>query len=84
MVEADRYVNLTVKYDKGRLFVNIDNPYKGKLIEENGNYSTTKIDVGQHGIGLESVKTALQKYDGMIEISQENNVFTARVLMYID
>ncbi|MEA3424550.1 MAG: GHKL domain-containing protein [Bacillota bacterium] len=42
----------------------------------------TKKDKDGHGKGLDSVENILKKYDGIMDIDYENNIFEVSVLMY--
>lgn len=84
MVNEDRFINLKIKYDKGRLMIQTENPYEGGIIEENGRILTTNGDKENHGIGLQSVKKVIQKYDGIMNIDYSGNVFSVSLLMYVD
>jgi signal transduction histidine kinase len=83
-VTGDRFINLKIKYDKGRLMIQVDNPYTGQVIEEDGRIFTTNDDKENHGIGLQSVKKVVQKYKGVMDIDHSNNVFSVSLLMYVD
>jgi signal transduction histidine kinase len=83
-LKADKYINLKMKYDKGRLMIQADNPYMGEINEENGKLLTTEADKENHGIGLQNVKKVLQKYDGIMNIDYNDNVFSISLLMYLD
>ena len=84
MVNEDRFINLKIKYDKGRLMIQADNPYKGEIIEENGKILTTSDDKENHGIGLHSIKKLIQKYDGIMNIDYNDNIFSVSLLIYVD
>lgn len=45
------------------------------------NLSTTKADKKYHGLGLPSVQTLANENGGMLEISCENNIFVASVVL---
>ena len=83
-LKENRYINIIIKYDKGRLIIKIDNPYEGKILKENDSLLTTHYDKENHGIGLKNVTKILQKYNGYMKINHENNVFSVMLLMYID
>ena len=83
-VETDPYVDVKVKYDKGRLLLQVYNPFEGEIIEEEGKLLTTKEDKERHGIGLINIEKVLKKYDGTMDIDYEDNVFLVTILMYID
>lgn len=83
-VTGDRFINLKIKYDKGRLMIQADNPYTGEIHEENGRILTTHGDKKNHGIGLQSVKKVIQKYNGIMNIDYSDNIFSVSLLIYID
>ena len=80
----NRHINVTVRFDKGRLLIKIENPYEGTLREQGGKLLTIKADQMHHGIGMESVRNTLKKYDGILTIDHSDNIFRAQILMYID
>ena len=80
----NRYINVTVRFNKGRLLIKIENPYEGILREQDGKLLTTKIDHMHHGIGMESVRSTLKKYDGLLTVDHSDNIFRAQILMYIE
>lgn len=83
-VKEDPFINLKIKYDKGRLIIETDNPYTGEIRKENGKILTSNEDKENHGIGLESVKKVIQKYNGNINIDHSGNIFSISLLMYVD
>jgi sensor histidine kinase regulating citrate/malate metabolism len=80
----DRYVNIIIKYDKGRFILKIDNPFEGKILKEKNTLLTTKVDKSNHGIGLQSIKAVLEKYNGSMELVHSKKVFSVTLLMYIE
>jgi len=83
-VNENPFIDLKIKYDKGRLMIQTDNPYVGEIIEEDGRILTSNDDKENHGIGLQSIKRVLQKYDGIMNIDHTNNIFSVSLLMYVD
>ena len=82
--EGRKYLDLKVKYDKGRLLIQSDNPFAGEVIEENGKLLTSKEDERNHGLGLENIKKVMQKYNGTTNINYNGNHFSVSLLMYVD
>ena len=80
----ERYINIIIKYDKGRFVLHIDNPFEGEIIKENNTFLTTKLDKSNHGVGLQSIKAVLEKYNGSIEIEHNEKIFSVTLLMYIE
>lgn len=70
-------------YRKNSLILKITNQFSGNLIKDrNGNFITTKKDPENHGIGLVSIRKAVQKYNGLVNITADNNIFCIQILMY--
>lgn len=83
-LEKDRYINMKMKYTKGRLILKIDNSFDGTIIKEKGKIITTHKNKNNHGFGLESVKTVLKKYNGLIEFKCDGNIFHTALLMFLN
>ncbi|MBE5856841.1 MAG: GHKL domain-containing protein [Lachnospiraceae bacterium] len=79
----EKRITLKIILRKNTLFINIQNPFWGNLIRDNqGNYITTKVDAENHGLGMESVKRAIQKYDGQMVIETINSRFDVHIMLY--
>ena len=79
----NKKVSLNISFDKGMLFIHIENTYDGMLKKFNDKLYTTKSDKQLHGIGLKSVENVLSKYDGEIIFDYDNSVFKTDVLLVI-
>ncbi len=82
-LEKDKFINLKIRYDKGRLLIKIDNPFNGEIKYENNNLVTLHPDKEGHGIGLNNVRAVLEKYDGTLEIDHRNNIFSASLIIFV-
>ncbi|EJO5349285.1 GHKL domain-containing protein [Clostridium botulinum] len=83
-LKSNRYINFKMKYTKGRVIIKIDNPFNGQILMNNDKILTTKKDKSNHGIGIESIKIIVQKYDGSMELQHDNNIFSVTLLLYIN
>ena len=80
--EADRKkLQITMRYNKGRLILQIENAYKN-IIKSQGKLQTTKKEKQGHGIGLESVREVVERYDGIIQIDCKDNMFVVTAILY--
>lgn len=83
MQTEDRKLNITIKLDKGVLFLNICNSCQ-KIADGRSDFlRTTKKDKANHGIGLNNVRRIVEKYHGDIAFLYENNSMETDVMMYI-
>lgn len=79
---SEREINISINYDKHNLSMTITNPFTGEIkTDAAGELVTTKTK-GRHGIGLKSIQETVEKYDGLMDISAENNRFTLKILLF--
>ncbi len=68
--EGEKYVNVSLVYDKETLMCKISNSAKDNCS------STTKGDIKNHGLGRENINKALEKYNSVSRVTYENNEYT--------
>ena len=81
--EGERFIVLAGK-KKGRFFlIEVKNSFVGEVVfGQDGLPATTKKeDVPMHGIGLSNVRQETEKYMGELEITLDNQVFEAAVMI---
>lgn len=78
---GEKWLFVSLQYEKKMLFINIRNSYK--MVNKSGKvYLSTKKDKG-HGIGLQNVRKIIASYQGTMEISDEDNVFEVKIVLYL-
>ena len=82
-VENGKQLKIRIVYKKGMLIISIENSYNGIVLYENGEIVTTKKNRDRHGKGLSNVRKAVEKYNGLLKFTHDNNIFTAEVLLYL-
>lgn len=84
-----RQIDVMIYREKQFLVINIINPIKEKLIyDEEQMYDTdlpqtTKGDRFYHGFGLMSIRYIVKKYDGYLNLSDEDGCFSLKILIPI-
>ena len=66
-----------------RLAINniiISNKISKSVLQANPKLITTNVDKTRHGYGIKSVKKLVEKYNGDIDIVEENNYFIVHIL----
>ncbi|HEY8424370.1 MAG TPA: ATP-binding protein [Clostridia bacterium] len=76
-----RLIKLVVYSKNDLLIINFGNYYESKLKFENGNLVTTKKDQNLHGYGIKSIKMAVAKYGGTVNIDTKDNWFNLSILI---
>lgn len=81
--EGERSLFLKLIYGQERLIISISNPYKTDVRYENGEIVTTKKDNQKHGFGIKNIEKVVKKYNGYMEITHDNQIFTTDLLLYL-
>lgn len=82
-LKEDKYISIDLEYDKGSVFILIKNSYDSLIRFVNGRIVTRKKDEYLHGIGLQSVNTVVEKYNGLMDIEHNNQEFIVNILLYM-
>jgi len=81
----DKIIKLDIEFNKSNLFIKIDNTFDGnvKYAEGEENHIVTLKSGEEHGHGLSNIRKSVEKYNGHINITHDNNVFSVGVLLYV-
>lgn len=77
----DKTFFIDVTFEKNILFIHIENSFDGIVKKNDKDFVTTKASKSGHGIGLKSVNNILEKYNGDIIFSYDNNVFKTDAML---
>jgi len=85
----DKMIRLTVEVNRSTLFINLNNTYDGVVKYADGkdgaaNTIISRKDGDSHGYGLKNIQKSVDKYNGQMDISHEDNVFSVSILMYVE
>ncbi len=77
-----RYIFLKIRQTASNMLaVRMTNPWRGKFQREGDYYRSSKRE--GFGQGLQSVRVIVEKYQGMLEVLPETDVFTVKILLQI-
>lgn len=79
--QEERQIDVMIYRQQQFLVINIVNPTKEKLVYEEELPKTTKKDRLHHGFGLKSIQYMVKKYDGQLNISEEDGCFSLKILI---
>lgn len=83
----DRKIQIEIKPYNDMLSIYISNSSNGIYIynHKDGNLLTSKNNLkNEHGIGIKRIIELVEKYDGIIEITPEKNIFSVSILIPIN
>lgn len=77
---VDRKIEVQIISEKGFDVITIKNSIDQSVLESNAELLSTKSEPG-HGFGTKQVRKIVDKYDGMIDIYEKNNMFVVSILL---
>ncbi len=78
MEEQDPYIDAIIRQEKSFMLIKVTNKYCGELP---GNMRSSKKNKIFHGIGIESVKSTVEKYHGEFSIKKQDNEVVVQILL---
>lgn len=82
-MQSRKYCFVQIKYSKSRLLIHLKNTYETPLRYENGGIVSSKSDGEPHGIGLKSVREVTEKYNGHMDIGNNDGLFSVKIILLI-
>ena len=79
--DADRYIAMSVRADKGMVLVHVENPYAGEVRFDDELPRTSKVDKRCHGFGTRSMRMIVERYDGVLTMDARDGVFSVDALI---
>ncbi|MBR5127591.1 MAG: sensor histidine kinase [Roseburia sp.] len=81
--QEERQIDVMIYRQQQFLVINIVNPMMDKLVFDEELPRTTKKDRFHHGFGLKSIQYMVRKYDGNLNVSEEDGCFSLKILIPI-
>ena len=79
--KAARLIHLSLSSRKGFVVILIENRYEGEVEMEDGIPLSTKGDGRYHGYGIKSIRRAVEKYGGHLNVRIEEGWFRLEMLL---
>ena len=82
---AEKLIRLQMVYDRNNLVIIIENTFDGKIkINKRGIRTTRKDNKQQHGLGINSIKKTIEKYNGTYYSSVKDEWYCLKIILYND
>lgn len=82
--EETKVIKIICKSAGGCWFFKMTNPVKENVIINGNTIPTTKRNKQEHGFGLYSLHKTVDKYNGVINMHCENNIFCTEIMLPIN
>ena len=79
----EKILNINLEWNKGVLFIGIQNSYLRKPGIRSHEFITSKNKREKHGFGLANVKRIVEMYNGTMAINQKEKMFNVDIILYM-
>jgi signal transduction histidine kinase len=79
----NKKIHLELLQNRDVLIITISNTFTEKNLKTEKPSTSEKLDKIPHGLGLKSVKFILDKYGGVLKNNIEDDIFTAKAILYL-
>lgn len=76
---GEKKITLEVKRTNDILSIIIENTKQNHVVCENEKFVSSKADKHNHGFGVENIKMAVEKYNGIVSIDYTDTIFTLAI-----
>lgn len=81
-VKNNKKIDIRIRYQDSILFINIQNDFDKLIVLEEGRIMTPEKYKANERIGLKNIEKILEKYNGLMNIHEKDDKFTADIIMY--
>lgn len=79
----ERVLTVRIKYIKRILYISVYNSYDGNVKKDGDRLQTTKVKKEEHGIGMTSIQSIVDKYQGEMTVQTVEDMFKTDIIMYV-
>ena len=81
---VEKRITLEIQENAGYLIIFTSNSINSSVLKNNANLETSKTNKELHGIGIKSIKSIVDRYNGMIQFYEEENEFCCHIMLEIN
>lgn len=74
-------IEVSIRSDKYKLMITVSNSISQSVLSSNPKLKTTKNQTEQHGFGVKTIRSIVQKYNGSADFYEEDLTFFCRVIL---
>lgn len=77
-----KFIEVVMDADEFKLNILVSNSIETPVIETNKNLKTSKRGNGLHGLGIKTIRSLAEKYNGTADFYEEGLIFYCHVILY--
>lgn len=79
----EKEILIGLELERNVIYIDLENTYTGEPKTADNTFFTTKKNKENHGFGLSSVRSVLQKYNGCMELDYDKKRFFVKLMLYL-
>lgn len=81
-VKNGKFIEVVIEGDEFKLNICISNSIPQSVIATNKELKTSKKNHGKHGLGIKTIRSLAEKYNGTVDFYEEGLIFFCHVILY--
>ncbi len=81
-VSRGMFIEVVMEADEFKLNIRVSNSIEKSVLETNKNLRTSKGEQELHGLGIKTIRSLAEKYNGTADFYEEGLIFYCHVIMY--
>ena len=77
----NKQIHLSIMKKRGYISIQVKNTIANSVLQDNPELLTDKPDKLNHGMGIRSIRKTVEKYDGIIDFTENGNTFICDILL---
>lgn len=82
MEKEDRWISVAIRRIRQMTFIKVENACQEELYNKEERFQTKKADSSVHGIGLKSIISMVEQYDGVIKTEYSEGLFSVIISFF--
>lgn len=81
-VSSGKFIEVAMEADEFKLNIRVSNSIEKSVLETNKKLKTSKGEHELHGLGIKTIRSLAEKYNGTADFYEEGLIFYCHVIMY--
>lgn len=81
-VSSGKFIEVAMEADEFKLNILVSNSVEKSVLETNRELKTSKADHELHGLGIKTIRSLAEKYNGNADFYEEGLIFFCHVILY--
>lgn len=81
-VVSGKFIEVAIRSDEFKLNIHVSNSISQSILDTNKELKTSKRDCDIHGLGIKTIRSLAEKYNGNVDFYEEDLAFFCHVILY--